>query len=134
MPAVAARRGVVDRQVRHGLAGGSVGLSGFEDHGEDDAGQEGGRQGIQRPSGAVEELVIDGPVAVGELADGAKHAGDGGGSATEHPAEGDLPPHMGRGLGEDATKLKDEGIPCRYQKCRIHADLLCDGLDTYHIG
>jgi len=46
----------------------------------------------------------------------------------------DLPPDLGRGLGEHAAKMKKQGVPCRYQRCRIHAGLPCDGLDTYHIG
>jgi hypothetical protein len=61
------------------------------------------------------------------------------GSAAAHLAyqaftEGDLTPDLGRRLGEHATKLEKQGVPRRYQRCCIHADLPCDCLDNNHIG
>ena len=118
--AAAGGRGVVDGQIDDGLSAHGVDRARFQDHRRDDVDQECPAQGVQRPGRAVEELLVDRPVPVGQTAQGAEDAGDGGRPAMQHPAEGDLPPDLGRRLGEHAAKLEKQGVPRRYQKCRIH--------------
>jgi hypothetical protein len=132
--AVTCRRGIVDGQIDDGLRAHGADRARLQDHRRDDVDHQRPAQGVQRPGRAVEELLVDRPVPVGQTAQGAEDAGDSGRPAMQDPSEGDLTPDLGRRLGEHAAKLEKQGVPRRYQRCCIHADLPCDCLDNNHIG
>jgi hypothetical protein len=120
--AVSAGRGVVDVQVGDGLAGRGIAAAGLQDQRADDMHHQVRREGLQTPGGSIEELVIDRPMPVGQLAQRAKDARDRGRPAMQHPAQGDLLPDRRRRLSEDASKLLNQSSPCRYKRRSIHAD------------
>ena len=70
----------------------------------------------------------------GAVAQGAEEVRDRGGSAVEDPAQGDLTPDLRRRASENARKLMDWGLPCRYESHSIHADLPIYDLHNLYIG
>jgi hypothetical protein len=52
----------------------------------------------------------------------------------EYPTQGDLLPGPGRRLGEGESKLLHQGIPCRYKRSSVHADISDVLRDNNYIG
>jgi hypothetical protein len=72
---------------------------------------------VERPPSLIEELLVNRPVPVDQIAKSPNYAGYSHGTASENPAQHDLPPSPGRRFGEDIAKLKNNTVPCRYKRC-----------------
>jgi hypothetical protein len=121
--AASGHRGIVDSHIGHGFAGEFVQYTRFEDHRINHTNQQRCAQTVEGPSSSIEELLVDRPVPVGQIAESSKYAGHSHGPASENPARYDLLPSPGRRFGEDIGKLKNKTVSCRYKRCSIHADL-----------